>query len=387
MQTPPLSMQTTTAYPLLAASPRQEPPTLQPVTPELADHVACTWSPTAVLNESASKRLAETLPRVPQDHLLYAAAAVVGHPAVSLALQSTGAGVSGSAQFIATTDGTRVAVIKRAKHEVQLAGIAGGMQILNDPANGFHIIRSPRVLGMAMLEGSNKGLVAMGLAPGRSVESLPPQELPAACFRAGQALAELHTVPPGSGTRVPTAHVGRQLSKMAYVLGILHQNEDRLRQVGLDPKAIEQSARASSEAYQKNPGTNSIVHGDYHAGNLTVGDGDHVHVLDSAHLPESVDEQGRPNGSPARDLAQFQWRLTRKVDAGRLQPSEAEEARQAFIEGYGDAITRVTPEALRFANHLVALEELAVIVSDKNPDAMERLKGDALPARIASLSR
>ncbi len=340
-------------------------------TADVYARVEATRTDRGEVEPAAQQRLLDSLPHVSMQALMPFAAAAVGLPAAAITLQDLNrGGKSGSAVLAIRHDDRILSVVKVPTEAASFVREVDGLMYLNhQPMGNAH---APRVLalGETELHGQQTGIVAMGMAPGRSIDEIVaavPQaadrqaalaSLRTAVKDGGGALADLHSSAPGSGTRAPMAYLEMYRKKLDLTLQSLDKYSDHVQALGLDMRDIRRAVDEAWAGVQRNPGTNGVVHGDGHMGNLIVGDDHQVTFIDFNRLHQSLDRQGEPNGSPSRDVGKFWSWLMLSAQKAHLSDEEIAGLQRNFCEAYRPALSTCTPESIRFFTLQAALEGL-----------------------------
>lgn len=153
----------------------------------------------------------------------------------------------------------------------------------------------------------------------------PPEAL---CHQVGATLAAMHR-PPASPELPfrPLALEGARLRDLERQFGFLLPHRQSL---------LTSIVRKITSALPSAHGRTSLVHGDFHAGQILATDrGPHFLDFDEAHA-----------GDPAEDLATFLARLERETIAGTLSESRRTALSNAFLNGYHTAHSEPLPTHL-----------------------------------------
>jgi aminoglycoside phosphotransferase (APT) family kinase protein len=205
-------------------------------------------------------------------------------------------------------------------------------------------------------------MIRLGNATSRAERRSTLAELREAVRQNAVALVDLHTVPEGSGATEATA-LKRQINSaigIAQEIGerVVSFNRDQeadARRLNLDIDRLVGRVDQLVSGVRRNPGPASLVHGDYHPGNIFFSSEAGITVIDSGRLTESMSENGLPIGSPARDLAAFTHKLGTFGVRYHLGEAEISELSKLFNRSYAAAGPATTPEAMQFFRARVAL--------------------------------
>jgi phosphotransferase family enzyme len=219
--------------------------------------------------------------------------------------------------------------------------------------------RRVAVLVMSVAPGdSNHAILrTVGIEGGaKRVEALAHAEQ--AVASGARALVDLHVIPAGSGGPVPQAYVDESISYlMATAQKLVPLKPLLSRHVDVD--AALGQLKTLGHGYKANPGGASLVHGDAHPGNFHYDPEVGTTIIDTPNLPFSMDHQGNPIGSAARDYAAYTMKIRSFGLRSKLRPEEIEHlqkaAQRAYREGGGPALT---PEAVAFFRARVAIADL-----------------------------
>lgn len=194
-------------------------------------------------------------------------------------------------------------------------------------------------------------------------------ELRDAMRRIGVAGAELHTVPPGSAVRPATAlqeHIGIVKEKLEKIVAALPKLKLEKGSERLSARDLQTRVDELIEGVKRNPGAASVIHGDFHPGNIFFDKEKGVTLIDLGRLHESLDVGGRPIGPPARDYAGFHQEITHFGRILKLRDSEIDELSNIFKEAYQRKGPALTDEATRFFRARTAMGEFIKVVITKN---------------------
>lgn len=370
---------TRSALPPRAAltAPAEEAPGLT-MTDDVADLVRATRTDTGDVQPSARDALMGRLPVVAQSQLAGMAAAAVGLPAATVALQAPGghtaAGRSGASVLFVVNrdDGHKMGVLKISPDNDTYCRELDGMTYLNGESGAD--VAAPRVLRVGQTEG-HLGVQVMTLGAGQAIEDRINavgaaqgadrthafNELRQAVRDTAAAMGRLHTEAPGSGTRVPDAYLNRYADKVDETIHRLSPAAPLMKLLGLDMGKVRESVAEARRAMFANPGTNSVCHGDAHTGNVMATDDGTITLIDFNRLHHSLDHAGTPNGSPGRDVGKFLYRTRLAAQKARLSDEEMATLQHDFTSEYSRYGAGVTPEALRFFMMGAALEGLQLL--------------------------
>jgi hypothetical protein len=235
------------------------------------------------------------------------------------------------------------------------------------------------VMSVAPGESNHAILKAIGMERGaKRVEALAYAEQ--AVASGARALADLHTVPAGSGGPVPHTYVEESISylmetaqRLVPMKGLLSRH--------LDIGSLLSNLMTLGDGYRANPGGAALVHGDAHPGNLHYDPICGTTVIDTPNLPFSMDAQGNPIGSPARDYTAYIMKIRSFGLRSHLTSAEIERlqgaAQLAYREGGGPALT----------SDSVAFFRARVVIADLAREASTLQTGGADVRRSVSAGR
>jgi aminoglycoside phosphotransferase (APT) family kinase protein len=124
------------------------------------------------------------------------------------------------------------------------------------------------------------------------------------------ALAELHTVPSGSGGPVSPDYIEGYIHGTRGALEEVAQRRAMYEPLGLDVDQMRARVELAAARFLGSPGGAALAHGDAHPGNFFFdGEARRLTFIDMGTAHVSMDANGSPIGSPARDFANFEQRL------------------------------------------------------------------------------
>lgn len=187
-------------------------------------------------------------------------------------------------------------------------------------------------IGLPFLERPNLTQIFQDLHPGDPWESFLDM-----CFHVGRALSELH-------------HQTKCLVEPQALLNtsafIQQRAETYLKLLPVEPQtALRKDLETAREAFLKNPGCHSYVHGDANLSNFLVQESGEVYMVDLERLCLKINAEGMPIGFPAEDYHRFLGWLSWLNADRTAPPSLILQAKDAFERGYGTYSNEITPEA------------------------------------------
>jgi hypothetical protein len=311
-------------------------------------------------------------------------AARLGLPAEGLAsVKNPGGGLQGASRdqvwFIKDDKGRVVAVAKVFTDDTRFFREFASLDRLRTGVLPASL--TPRdLIAERAVQGANNtsGVIVMAAAPGRSLADrvsdrllLDGQDLEASrrgTMRAVRsnmnALAELHTRPPGSGGQVAPEYIDQAITHIGNTIGKLQQFEGLL-QGELDLDAVRRRVGEYAAAMRTNPGVAGLAHGDAHPGNLFHHPRHGTTLIDLPNLYFSIGEGGRPIGMPARDIGTYYQSLGTYALQNRVPEAEMEvmleEALRSYRQSGGAPITQ---EAMTFYRCQAALSDVVFAARD-----------------------
>jgi len=341
------------SYPIAAPSGRMVDAVLQQAT-------TCR-TPEGLVDRAAAADLLDGLPTIdPTTHgvaeaLTLFTAEALGRESVELQAVSSGGakGQSGAPVFLARDDsGAVVAVAKIFPRPEELVSELSSLERLCSPQFTRFAVPAPHAAALLPDEAGPAGVLVFAVAPGRSIDDLIEavhasdsssresalEVLNRAVVDVAIALAELHTVPAGSGGRVSTSYLdfhvdlARRLAETVIAdpevyqtMGLLDLRKFR----GLLDESIANARSDSSAA--------ALVHGDAHPGNFFWDPSKGVTFIDTPTCHYSMDAKGAPIAAPERDISNFDQRLAHYCRQFDLTESETTGLRHAFLDAYNSA--------------------------------------------------
>ncbi|MGH3860813.1 scabin-related ADP-ribosyltransferase [Actinokineospora sp.] len=269
-------------------------------------------------------------------------------------------GVSGAPVFLVRDEsGAVTAVTKVFPDTTDFARDLSSLELLRSLDLSFEVAR-PLAIGMIHSPDGHAGTVVYSVAAGKPIDDLVRdaanavgderahglRDLSTAVRQTAKALAELHTRPEGSGGPVGENYIESHRRAMLARADQLLENRDLLRNAGLDVDELRVRVEQIVEATRREPGMAAYAHGDAHPGNFFWDQERNVTFIDTTTVHYSIDADGRPVGSPERDLGNFeQWLATWGRQFGLTAP-EIAELRDDFAASYiaagGDQPSRST---------------------------------------------
>jgi hypothetical protein len=357
-------------------------------------------TPTGEVNADALQALFARLPTLEAagpEQLRLLAARTLGLPPESLILRQVGVeagavgqqGASGAPVYriFYTAPGQAepmlVGVVKTfpQRQAEEFARELSALQRLNQevlPNQG-----AARTLGVAQAEG--QGVLVMSAARGAPIDSLMTrvgdllraqnrltgqallqnqrelaeamETLTAACRRNGEALGTLHSTT-RTGAEAAPATLGRHAGEARNITGQLPDLIGTPPRVAIDVSAVQRELERLIAAVERNPGAASVVHGDFHPGNVFYDAATgRITVIDAARVHQSIGVSGGPIASPARDVASFNATIDLFGGGYGIGPTQRQALQAAFMEGYTSTVgaNAFTAEALAFYRARFAL--------------------------------
>ncbi len=308
-------------------------------------------------------------------------------------------GVSGAPVYLVLDREKNLLGVVKQFPDKKLADMGGelyAMHVLN--RLGLRQSRSPYPIRSAALPDGG-GTVLISPAQGRGIDDFIAQvgkarpgperaaamdELREAVRQNGVALAEFHTRPLGSGRTAATA-IDDHIRAVQEITGKIRERLPdldlwRSRQT-LDADQLQARVDALVEGLRRNPGTASLVHGDYHPGNVFFDRQAGITFIDSGRLHESIGLNGWPTGAPARDYANFYQKLINFGPQYGLERTEILELTELFRQAYtSSGGAPLTAEAIQFFRARTALGEFLKAVNNG-------VTGDALLDQVRLLKQ
>jgi hypothetical protein len=351
------------------------------------------------VDPAAMARFVDALPRIeltqPGDTAALARFASEATGLERVVLEPVGAGagkgLSGAPVFLVRDEsGALVAVAKLFPDSRGMSGLEGMAREISSldrlGADEFTRFGVPEVRGAAVVDlpdGTRGGLV-MQAAQGRSLfemmSEMPPPgsaarpaamaELSRAVDDAAAALAELHTRPAGSGGPVSPAVIEYGTREIGEKLALVTRNADLARMyAGLDVDELARRVDEVVTAARHDPGGASLAHGDANLGNVFWHPERGITFIDMQSAHRSMDVDGMPIGTPARDLAEFSNRVGnypwRFPDRFGFTDSELADLQARFMESYLRSGGATVPGGARQAYDVsYALGDLARTLQD-----------------------
>ena len=365
------------------------------------------------VDQAALTRLLDQLPELPstdREPLRELTARALGVPAETLTLRNVAEGSnaanaqtgnSGATVWLVRDESGRVvAVTKDYIHptkpewsRTELGKELSALEFLE--SQDFPTLRAVRIEGVA--KAGSAGVLVMSVAPGRAMDQVlrdvtgaPDNKSRNEAFVAareavianGRAMAELHSVPQGSGTQRPTA--------ASIETAVLQPARAKSEQIalaleqrpidGLSPQLVRERAAQIIADYQADPGPNSAWHGAYHPGNVFYDPAEGISLIDTAHLTSSLGDNQLPIGSPAHDATFFEVKLATYGHRYGMTPVEIHELQRAFRASYEEAYRRdgaeIPESARRFYEWQIATASYKNVLYPK--------KFEPSPAQLAA---
>ncbi|APR85094.1 Hypothetical protein A7982_10443 [Minicystis rosea] len=317
---------------------------------------------TGEVNRDALQQLMARVPAVEgasEAEIQNLAARTLGVPPESLSLQRVGlaegevgqVGASGSPVYLIREGGQVVAVVKAFRMTTEFGEELSSLARLNQEL--LPGARSARALGAA--RAGEQGLLVSSVAPGQTIDSIMVAagrasgearaallvRARAACEANGRAIAELHTLPSGSGQSAAGGAVIEQQMRSAASIAddianrVVQKIDEHLLPPGaLDAARLRQRVDELVLGMQRNPGNATLVHGDFHPGNVFYDAEGRITFIDTSRLHGSLNAEGMPIGSPARDFAAFDHKVATFGQTYGLRSDEISSLQAAFRRGY-----------------------------------------------------
>jgi hypothetical protein len=189
------------------------------------------------------------------------------------------------------------------------------------------------------------------------------QELQQAVAANARTLAELHTLPAGSGGQVMPEQLAKHIAVMTGSLDAMRACAQQ-KGIRLDIAALKQIVNDLIPHFKKHPGGSALIHGDPNPGNLLYHPKNGITLIDVSSLHTSINANGNPIGCPAADLARFDNALSRYGD---LSDKEVAQLRATFRHTYQAAGAHITPQALKFFALQTMLGDLITFLLKEEP--------------------
>jgi hypothetical protein len=187
------------------------------------------------------------------------------------------------------------------------------------------------------------------LAASQAAERETFEILRSACRRNGEAIGTLHSSTRGaSGATTFATHTEGARDIMRQLPPLV---EARPGLAPVDFGAASDRLQQLIAGIERNPGAASVVHGDFHPGNVFYDAASgRVTFIDAARVHQSIGAAGNPIASSARDVASFHATLELFGGQYGVSGSRVSALQSAFMEGYAStaAANAFTPEALAF---------------------------------------
>jgi hypothetical protein len=222
------------------------------------------------------------------------------------------------------------------------------------------------------------GVLIMSGAAGRSIDSLlvalgkreaSLDEVRQAVQRNGEALARLHTATTTAAPASPavTKVFVDDFNVSLQQLEALAAKNPRLARV-IDLAAVRRQANELIAGIEKNPGTGTVVHGDYHPGNVFYDAAQgRITMIDVARTHTSIDTAGTGIASAGRDAATFVSALMIFGQQYNVPRGQLAELQASFLQSYSSAVARpaFSAEALAFHRARYALRQLYASMTEE----------------------
>lgn len=286
-----------------------------------------------------------------------------GEPASLVDLTATGeGGLSGDLTLIAATEKEKIfiKIFVKATHKTDFQHELNGNKLLNQMS--LKHSQAPTITwAKSKRDFSHIGMPFIPLMDMRkqyqllSIGELEESKFIESCFTAGRAMSELHA---SSSSEIRPAKIDKEITK--HVLRfeeclpkISKKSPDDAKQLAdLFYKAIGQ--------FKRNPGVHTYVHGDANPANFFVDGNGNVKLIDLGRLSLYRDKQEKPSGFPGEDLNRFLYSLDWLKSRLPMAEEIIYRAQKAFIDGYGEFATKITPEAQAFYSTYWFIRTLAI---------------------------
>jgi aminoglycoside phosphotransferase (APT) family kinase protein/uncharacterized Zn-binding protein involved in type VI secretion len=254
----------------------------------------------------------------------------------------------------------------------------------------FTSFKTPAPLGVAVgqVAGRQSGAMIMSVAPGLSLFDMIAQlpapgsperpaasaELTQAVRDSGSALAELHSRPANSGGPVNREFLefNHNLAKRETAAVAAHERV--LQQYGLNGATLKTRMDEVVAAALAEPGGAAVMHGDAHPGNIFWHPTAGVTLIDTPHAHFSMDQAGGAIGTPARDYANMQQRISHFGAEAGLSRAEIDNLQANFADAYASAGgPAISPAALKAYSARYAMRD--------SLDTMNALEDEGLAAQ------
>ena len=269
-------------------------------------------------------------------------------------LSSGGAkGQSGASIFLTQGEsGASVAVIKIFPQPEELIRELSSLERLR--SNEFTHFTVPDPLAAAVMNnGSNiAGILVSEVAQGQSIADLiaavgssktmteratTRATLQLAVVDTARALAELHTLPVGSGGLVSDSYISFHISLAQHLISIVAKTPRIYEEVGhLDIDELRRRLDDLIPACRVDINNSALVHRDAHPGNFFWHSSAGVTLIDTPTFHYSMDSDGAPIAAPERDISNFVQRLAHFCWQANMNENEIWVLRRAFMDAYRD---------------------------------------------------
>ena len=204
--------------------------------------------------------------------------------------------------------------------------------------------------------GTRRGALFTALAPGESVDALlrrvplawdrpaAMDDLRRAVTGVAEGMAELHR---GGDRPASPAYLTPHAEAIRAHLDELETHRAFLTRHGIDLDEIRATLDTTIAAAMADPGPAGLAHGDAHLGNFLWDPVTGVSIIDAPTLHRSMDAEGRPIGTPARDVELFNQRIGHFGHEFGLSTTEITQLRQDFADTYARAGGPAVPAPVR----------------------------------------
>jgi hypothetical protein len=314
-------------------------------------------TPDGLVDEAVAARLAEALPRTDaadgvEAGLTRFVSAALGQ---DLTLTRVG-GVEGRTgapvRLVRDNTGKVVAVAKAfPQFDVFMRELSALERLRSPGFTRFHVPEA-KAVGVLDTPDGPAGVLLTTVAPGRAVDDLFANvgnatgavrgEHFATLSRSVQdtaaALAELHTMPAGTGRLVPASFIDFNAGRARMRVDLLLADPYLYEKLGgLPIDQLRQRLDDAIAASQSSPGLTALAHGDAHPGNVFWDETHGVTFIDTSDGHMSMDNVGRAIAAPERDIANFTLRIAQVGQKYGLEDGEVAQLTESFLGSYRDA--------------------------------------------------
>lgn len=279
--------------------------------------------------------------------------AAIGNIQVKLVTVNSGGanGQSGAAVFLAQdASGTVVAVTKIFPELEEFVRELSSLQRLR--STEFTSFTVPKPLAAAKMNSSSSivGVLVSEVAQGQSIADLiiaagsstlvseravAQAALEQSVIDTARALAELHTVPLGSGGSISDSYLSFHLDMIRHLVSVVAKDPEIYEGVGhLHINELEQRVNNLIQTCRVDISAAALVHGDAHPGNFFWHPSDGVTFIDTSTFHYSMDSVGDPIAAPERDISNFIQRLAYFCRQANISENETQILQRTFMNVY-----------------------------------------------------